>query len=396
MADFSLDSLGNTVSGSIKGVTGTVAGATSNKLLGSATKFIGDSAAGAASGILQAGVSRLDGLVGGTANRKALEGAVSTVTGTVSDLWSGKTTFGDVYDNVADKVNGLVDGVKNADPYEVVGSIVGANGPGVLNLGGIKTANSDLGGDWGTLSPLLLLRIFVCDAKGVADMVEFAGVYGALKEGSTDIQQNWQSPFENTGPETKAPALAGMLQSGSLVPVLNALQAISPFKDGSIADTLNAGSDKLKSIMRDLEGRTGITKLNSRQVFAGMPPMKVNFTLHFRALHDPLTEVEAPLTRLLEWVFPQELAEDGILSEVLQTTKDVDSFIKALFPSKAPRLMGLTYAGRTWSPMVIETVSFPLDAPKDSRGYFIDLPVQISMSTLTALDRPDIKRFFGR
>lgn len=393
MADFSVDSLGKTVSASIKGVTGTAAGSTSNKLLGSATKFVGNGAAGAASGILKAGVSTLDGFVGGKANRQAIEGAVSTVTGTVSDLWSGKTSFGDVYDAASEKVMGLVDGVKSGDPEALIGNVMGSVGE---YIPGFKTLSSDLGGDWGNLSPLLLARLFVCNAKGVADINEFAGVYAAMKEGSLEIQQNWVSPFESTGPETKAPALAGMLQSGSLVPVLNALQAISPFKDGAIADTLNSGSDKLKSIMRDLEGRTGITKLNSRQVFSGMPPMKVNFTLHFRALSDPLTEVEAPLTRLLEWVFPQKLAEDGILSEVLKTTNSVESFIQALFPSTAPKLLGFTYAGRTWSPMVIESVTFPLDSPKSSQGYFIDLPVQVSMATLTALDRPDIKRFFGR
>lgn len=393
MADFSVDSLGKTVSGAIQGATAPAAGGASNTLLGSATKFVGSGAAGAASGILKAGVSTFDGMVGGKANRQALEGAANTVTGTVSDLWSGKTTVGAVYDSASAKVMGLVEGAKTADPSALVGSITGSVGE---YLPGLKTLSSDLGGDWGRLSPLLLVRLFVCNAKGVADMKEFTGVYAAMKEGSFEAQQNWVSPFESTGPETKAPALAGMLQSGSLVPVLNALQAISPFKDGAIADSLNSGSDKLKSIMRDLEGRTGITKLNSRQVFSGMPPVKVNFTLHFRAVKDALTEVEAPLTRLLEWVFPQELAEDGILSEVLKTTNDIESFIQALFPSTAPKLLGFTYAGRTWSPMVIESVTFPLDAPKTSQGYFSDLPVQISMATLTALDRPDIKRFFGR
>jgi hypothetical protein len=392
MTDFSFDSLGKTVSASIKGVTGTVAGSTSNTLLGSATKFVGGGAAGAASGILKGGVTALDGLVGGSNNRRAIEGAIGTVSGTVSDLWNGETTVGAVVDQASDKVMALVGGVKS-DPEALVGNLMGSVGE---YIPGLKTLSSDLGGDWGRLSPLLLVRLFVCNAQGVADMTEFAGVYGAMKEGSLEIQQNWVSPFESTGPETKAPALAGMLQSGSLVPVLNALAAISPFKEGAIADTLSNGSDKLKSIMRDLEGRTGITKLNSRQVFSGMPPMKVNFTLHFRAVSDALTEVEAPLTRLLEWVFPQELAADGILSEVLKTTTNIESFIQALFPSTAPKLLGFTYGGRTWSPMVIESVTLPLDAPKNSQGYFIDLPVQVSMATLTALDRPDIKRFFGR
>lgn len=393
MDDFSYDSLGRPVSASIKGVTGTAAGSTTNPLLGSATKFVEGAITGTTSGLFKVGVSTLDGIVGGTANREAIQGAVTTISGTVSDLWSGKTSVGEVVNQASDKVMGLIGGTGANDSEALIGKVIGQVGE---YIPGLKTLSSDLGSEWGRLSPLLLVRLFVCNAKGVADIKEFAGVYGAMKEGSLEILQNWVSPFESTGPETKAPALAGMLQSGSLVPVLNALQAFSPFTEGTISETLNAGSDKLKSIMHDLEGRTGITKLNSRQVFSGMPPMKVNFTIHFRAVSDPLAEVEAPLTRLLEWVFPQELAEDGILSEVLKTTTNVESFIQALFPSTAPKLLGFTYAGRTWSPMVIESVTFPLDAPKNQQGYFTDLPVQVSMATLTALDRPDIKRFFGR
>lgn len=388
MADFSVDGLGRTVGGAIKGVTGTVAGSTSNKLLGSAATFVGTAGGGIVSGTIDAGIQTLDGFVGGSDNRKAIENGVRTVTGTISDLFTGKTTATEVVGQVSGKLESLVGG---GDPATKIGTVLG-------NVGGLmgqKMLGSDLGSDWGNLSPLLLARIFVCDSKGVADITEFQGVYGALVEGSVSIQQNWQSPFENTGPETKAPALTGMLQSGSLVPVLNALQAISPFKDGAVSDALNASSDKLKSVITDLQGRTGITKLNSRQVFSGMPPVKFPATIRFRALSDAQKEVMAPLARLLEWVFPQMLAEDGILSQVLQTTKDIDSFIKALFPSEAPKMLGFTYGGSTYSPVVIETVDYALDSPKDSNGNFTDLSVQITFATLTALDRPDIKRWFN-
>ena len=389
MVDFSVDGLGKTVGASIKGVAGTVAGSTSNKLLGSAATFAGKAGGGIVTGAIDAGVQTLDGFVGGSENRKALEGAFHTVTGTVQDLFTGKTSVSTVMGQISGKVESLVGG---DDPITKIGNVFGGAG----GLVGLKPLNNDLGSDWGNLSPLLLARVFVCDSSGAADMKEFAGVYGAMTEGSVSIQQNWQSPFENTGPETKAPALAGMLQSGSAIPVLNALQAVSPFKDGAVSDALNASSDKLKSVMRSLEGRTGITKLNSRQVFSGMPPVKFTATIRFRAIANAQKEVMAPLARLLEWTFPQELAADGILSEVLQTTKDIDSFIKALFPSTAPNLLGLTYGGSTYSPVVIENVDYPLDSPKDTNGNFIDLPVQISFATLTALDRPDIKRWFNR
>jgi hypothetical protein len=187
-----------------------------------------------------------------------------------------------------------------------------------------------------------------------------------------------------------------MIQSGSLVPVLNALQAVNPDPNGKIGGMIDTSADKLKSAVHELAGRTGMTKLNSRQVFSGAPPTRINFSIQFRATTDAAKEVMAPLQRLLEWVFPQELAEEGILSEVLQTTRDMDSFIKALFPSLTPKLIGLTYAAQTYSPMVVETISYPLTGPKDSRGNFLDLTVQVGMATLTALDRPDIKRFFAR
>lgn len=394
MADFSFDSLGKTVGASIKGVIPTNAGSTSNSLLGSAADVTGKVGTSVVTGALQLGNDRLADLVGGKANMTAITGAAMKVSGTVTDLFKGNTSVSEVYGEVKGKVSELVNGetIKGA-----TGLVSGPVGSSLLGMTALSGLNNDLGSDWGNLSSVYMARIFVCDAKGIADTAEFAGVYGPLIEGGgVSITQNWQSPFENSGPETKAPTLTGMLQTGGLVPVLNALQAISPFKDGAVADALSSGSDKLKSIMQDLQGRTGVTKLNSRQVFAGMPPVKFTFGIRFRAITSAEKEVEAPLARLLEWVFPQELAEDGILSEVLQTTKDVDSFIKALFPSKAPKLLGLTHGGRTYPASVIESIDFPLDAPRDAQGNYIDLTVQVSMSTLTALDRPDIRKFFSR
>jgi len=391
VADFSFDSLGRAVGATITGVTPTPAGSTSNTLLGSVASVTGKVGTSIAGGVLESATDSVSTMVGGKANLNAITGAATKVSGTVVDLFKGKTSVSEVYGEIKGKVSELIDGktIQGAS-----GILSGSIGNTVMGLSGL---NNDLGSDWGSLAQVFMARIFVCDAQGIADTTEFAGVYGPLIEGGgISITQNWQSPFENSGPETKAPTLTGMLQTGGLVPVLNALQAISPFKDGAVADSINSSSDKLKSVMHDLQGRTGVTRLNSRQVFAGMPPVKFTFGIRFRAITNAQKEVEAPLARLLEWVFPQELANDGILSEVLQTTKDVDSFIKALFPSKAPKLLGLTHGGRTYPPSVIENIDFPMDAPRDAQGNYIDLTVQVSMSTLTALDRPDIRKFFAR
>lgn len=408
MADFSVDSLGKTVASSLKGVKSTVAGTTSNKLLGSAATAAGKTGNGLISGATRAVEGQLAGYVGGAENLKALKGAATQVKGTISSLINGKTSVADLYGEAKGAVSDLFGEAKDGatalygEAKGAISSLFDTDEVGTVEgsaegfLCCIPIAANDLGSDWGRLSKLLVARLYVCDSKGVADIAEFEGVYGPLVEGTFESTQNWQSAFENTGPETKAPTLTAMLQSGSAVPVLNALQAVNPVKDGAIGQMIDTSADKLKTAVRELEGRTGLTKLNSRQVFSGMPPVRMNFSIEFRAFHDALQEVEAPLQRLLEWVFPQELAEDGILSEVMQTARDLDSFIKALFPSKAPKLLALTYAGRTYAPMVVESITFPLDAPKDSNGNYISLAVQVNLATLTALDRADIKRFFSR
>jgi hypothetical protein len=384
--NFSIDKGAEWASSSLKGVTGTLAGSTSNKLLGSAANAAGRVGGGLITGAAKQAENTLAGFVGGKENLNLLKSGAETVTGTVSALWNGETTFSEVGEKISGSVNALLDG-------DTAGLGIGG---AVDSLLGMRMSSNDLGSDWGSMSPLLMARIFVCDSKGVADITEYEGVFGPMEEGSFEAPMNWQSPFENMGPETKAPALTAMIQSGSLVPVLNALQAVNPDPNGKIGSMIDAGADKLKAAVKELEGRTGMTKLNSRQVFSGAPPVRMNFSMEFRATTDAAKEVMAPLQRLLEWVFPQELAEEGILSEVVQTARDVDSFIKALFPSFAPKLLGLTYAAQTYSPMVVESISYPLHGPKDSQGNFIHLTVQVSMATLTALDRADIKRFFAR
>jgi len=384
--EFSIDKGAAYVSSSLKGVTGTLAGSTSNKLLGSAANAAGRAGEGLITGVAKQAENSLAGFVGGKENLNLLKSGAQSVTGTVSALWNGETTFSEVGEKISGSVDAMLDGDKAGIAF----------GGAVNSLLGMKMSNNDLGSDWGSMSPLLMARIFVCDSKGVADIKEYEGVFGPMEEGSFEATFNWQSPFENMGPETKAPALTAMIQSGSLVPVLNALQAVNPDPNGKIGSMIDAGADKLKAAVKELEGRTGMTKLNSRQVFSGAPPTRINFSMEFRATTDAAAQVMAPLQRLLEWVFPQELAEEGILSEVLQTARDVDSFIKALFPSFAPKLLGLTYAAQTYSPMVVESISYPLHGPKDERGNFLHLTVQVSMATLTALDRPDIKRFFAR
>jgi hypothetical protein len=194
---------------------------------------------------------------------------------------------------------------------------------------------------------------------------------------------NWQSPFEAAGPETKAPALMAMLSSGALQPVVEAAAGGS-----NNAANASAAQKKSADFLGQFEGRTGITRLNSTQVFAGMPPVKIQVNALFRAWDDPAREVETPVEKLIQWALPLELSKDGsLLARAAKTARGEMSFVEALFPSAAPVRIAMTYKGRTYSPMVIESIGKPLDAPVDRNGRHVELVIPMTLCSLTALDR---------
>lgn len=261
------------------------------------------------------------------------------------------------------------------------------------------TPDNDLP-QWGNLSRHLIARIYPCDSQGreTQQGARVLEVRGPITESNFEATLNWQSPFENTGPESKAPALMAMLQTGQIATIANALQAVVPedFTVGGmrVGELLSGAAENTAEWARELEGSTGVTKLNSRQVFAGMPPIRLTMTMHFRAMSDAQSEVMAPYQQLLSWAFPKKLAADGILAGLIRG--DSKSLIKALFPSDAPQLVGFTYANNRYTPMVIEQVGNPIDGPIGADGLPIYRAVQLTLATLTALDKNDVPRLFSR
>lgn len=177
--------------------------------------------------------------------------------------------------------------------------------------------------------------------------------------------------------ESRFPALAQMAQAGMFSGVLQALGSAAKFAEGT--------TEKLDETAKKLVGRSGVTKLNSTQVFSGMPPIKIQITAFLRAFKNPWKEVESPLQELQKMVLPKHLAKDGVLAEFIKSGAD----LLTLMPSEVPSIVGFTYKTRIFQPMVIESVSDPLDAPIDSRGQRISASIQITLCSLTALDRAD-------
>lgn len=267
-----------------------------------------------------------------------------------------------------------------------------------------KGTGNELSSQWGKLSNHLVATFYEVDRHG--NRVKDANgntinitVRAPLTECSLDIALNWQSSFESMSPETKAPTLFAMLQSGAVQP---AIDALDPVKSGKIVGRLlggNAGDRTAQTIadvqknadglLRTFEGRTGITKLNSTQVFSGMPPIKIQATALFRAWADPIKEVAEPFDQLMAWAFPEQLAPEGTVTNFIKAAQGEKSPLEALLPSKAPKLIAMTYKKRAYKPFVIELSSIPLSSSVDANGDFVELLIPITLTSLTAWDAQD-------
>lgn len=236
-----------------------------------------------------------------------------------------------------------------------------------------------LSSDWTGLSPHLIAKFYALTSSQSEDGrrtlwrrdPDSPEVWALLTDGTVDHTANWNSQFENVGVDQQFSAISALIQSGEAAKVLNRLEQALGVDLG------------LAGAARKLEGRGNMTKLNSRQIYNGSPPVKLTFTAHFRGLVDAAAEVEAPLSQLIAWALPQQLAEDG---PVLSAAKGEFS---GLFPSRIPRIIGMDYGGLRFSPMVIESIPYPLTGPRHRTGKLLSAQVAMTIASLTALDASD-------
>lgn len=254
-----------------------------------------------------------------------------------------------------------------------------------------------LSSQWGGLSDFLIAKFYEVNEKGIRVTNDGAGtveVHAPISDGHRDMTLNWQSPFEASSPDTKAPALAAMLQSGALSTVLSDLTSFrNGQKPSSAQNSQSPGA--LENSLNDLKGRTGITKLNSVQIFTGMAPVRFTFNVHFRAIADPYTEVEAPVNQLIYWAAPKKLSSDSIVKRATSSDGTIGGYLKALLPSLAPTMIAFQYKRNTFAPLVIESIGDPITAPIASNGYHTEKVIPVTICSLTALDRDDFKAIFS-
>ena len=260
--------------------------------------------------------------------------------------------------------------------------------------------------EFGRLNEHLIASIYAVDRSGSAKDGE--SVRAPITEASLEVSLGWQSPFEAMGPEAVSPTLLAMVQSGSAEDLAAALTqtgfgSLVFGAVNSLVDTLTGGFINFETIVSEGVGRTGLTKMNSTQVFTGMPPVKINATLLFRAWKNAKTEVEEPFDRLMGWALPQCLKKDSLLTGAINQLSGNSSggcafsgddgsaggLLDALLPSLTPKMVGLTYKGRTYKPLVIESIGFPMDSPITAEGRYTELLVPVTFATWQTYDAKD-------
>jgi S-layer homology domain len=247
-------------------------------------------------------------------------------------------------------------------------------------------ATKVLSSEWGGLNPLLIARFYPVERVVAPDgkserwqrVPGSPEVHAPMQDMSMEHTANWNSPFENTGVDQKFSSVSALLQAGALMPLWNQLK--------QALDEKGVGTGSLPEV-GNLEGRTSVTKLNSRQIYNGTPPFRITGTAHFRAFQDAAAEVEEPVNQLVSWQLPQKLAQEGIVTGGLNGTFNPND--PALYPSKVPQIIGLRFSDMEFMPVVIESCTYPIGGPRTPQGHLIEAPVQLTIASLTAIDKDD-------
>lgn len=255
---------------------------------------------------------------------------------------------------------------------------------------------AELGSEWGSLAESLIAVIAACDRDGKTIPAEQRkdfpdDVRAPVREGSMEINFNWSSPFEQSGAESKAPALTALLQAGSLAESAQQMSALFGNLPIIGKQITSAAKATVKTVIH-AQNRSSMTKMNSTQVFTGGSPIKISASLVFRAVKSPQTEVEKPIAALMYLAHPQILADNLRLGKATNTeTSSAKTVIDALMPSIAPTPVALSYGERRYAPLVILSLSRPLVVARAAGGE-LECEVNCTLGGLRSWDIADLKK----
>ena len=225
-------------------------------------------------------------------------------------------------------------------------------------------------------------------------------VESLFEDAEFTIESQYSTPFESSNPEGRLPNLMGLIQSGQVSAAYYSFFAAANDPTGftgavgdigaavgeatgiSASGVLEAAEGELQGLL----GRSNFTKLNSRQIFTSSNSVRISGSLIFQAWANAKTEVEDAVEQLQVWASAAKLSAESLIVGGIK-----NGFSESMFPSIIPPLVQLQYGGKTYSPMVIESVSAPITAPMNKNGHRIAVKVQVTFLSLTAWDAQNIK-----
>ena len=198
------------------------------------------------------------------------------------------------------------------------------------------------------------------------------------------------------------PNIMGMIQSGQMAVGMADIMDAQP-AEGSVVSAListvaKAGSTVAEAIgmkegaietLESLKGRSTFTKLNSQQIYTSSNSVKISATLVLSAWQNAHLEVERALQKLQEWTASKYLYDSTLIANV------IENGAVGLFASEIPPTVSLTYGGKTYEPLVIESLSAPITAPMTADGSRIAVKCQVSFSSEKAWDKSDVIKLYG-
>ncbi|AWL27161.1 hypothetical protein DJ533_00310 (plasmid) [Acinetobacter defluvii] len=232
------------------------------------------------------------------------------------------------------------------------------------------------------LNEKLKFRVQLCDVDGKLLEESTEEVACIALSGEKPIESQYSTPFENSNPEHRLPTLMGQLQSGEWLNTLDAVVSAIPF--------LGKLSDEQKNQLGTLTGRSNLTKVNSVQVFTSTASIHLPMTLLFEAWADAKTEVEEQISLLEQWALPEQLSKTTAAANLAQ-----DFSLDSIFPSLVPPFVAVSYGGKRYAPMLIQSVSAPIVAPMDRDGNRLIIQVSATFISRTAWDKQDIINLYS-
>ena len=227
-------------------------------------------------------------------------------------------------------------------------------------------------------------------------------VKALLSDGDFNVESQYSTPFESSNPETRLPNLMGALQSGQANAALAGVFAMNADPSAvsgvmidaavgvgevlGVNDRITQARNSLNEQLQGLKDRSNFTKLNSQQIFTSSSSIRISATLVFDAWSDAKKEVEDQVEKLQVWAPAKELSAQSLIVSGIQ-----NGVSHAMFPSIIPPLVQLQYGGKTYKPLVVESVSTPIVAPMNKNGDRIALLVPVVLLSRTAWDAQNIK-----